>query len=388
MEKQYQVAVRLNAADLPDNLRRDIIAKMESGAERDAGKHPHETDEEHAIRLKVTAEVVKYLKTVVNDLQDVTLGWNLDTQAEKCYLEARVIAKPGTELANSTQALRNAHSRFAGFQSSDAAIVGNVCGQLPAVKIDLLNEIIDVVHKKAIAGIEKEERDPANAEFGKQFIDKLLPILKDTITKGQIDKGFAVVLKPDAVTVLAGGAVANNGRLEEMAKLVLDFAKKAHPEVASNLDSWVKLNAEKFAGITLNTVSIPIPPDADDREKIVSLIGETLEVVVGASDDSVYVAAGRDPLAALKKAIEQSAAEASKSVPPLEITVSLSKVAEFIAVAGKPHERPQAAKLAAAFKQSPGGDHVILSAKSIENGVQYRLEIEPGVLKAFGQMHQ
>ncbi|MCC6126568.1 MAG: hypothetical protein IT426_16530 [Pirellulales bacterium] len=386
LEKQYQVAVRFNAGNVPENLRQKLVAEMENGAQRDAAKRRGESDEEHALRLKLTAEVVKYLKKVVGELQDVTLGWNLDTTAEKCYFEANVVAKPGTELAKASESLRNAHSRFAGFGGSDAAIVGNVNGQLPAFKTDLLKEIFDAVRKRAIEDIEKKEHDAAKAEAGKQFVDKLLPLVQDSIANGRVDKGMAVVLEPRALTVVAGGALVNNGRIEEMAKLVLDAVKKDHPEMADNLDQWVKLNAEKFAGITLHTVSIPIPTDAKDRAKIVSLIGETLEVVIGTGDDSAYVAAGRDPLAALKKAIEQSAADAAKTVPPLEFTVSLSKVAEFVAAVGQPRERPRAEKLAAALKQSSGGDRMILRAQAIDNGVQYRLEIEPGVLQAFAKM--
>ncbi len=155
LEKQYQIAVRLNAGDLPDSLRQKIIAKMESGAARDAGIRPHESEDEHALRLQLTAEVVKYLKTVINQLQGVTLGWNLDTNDGKCYLDANVTAKPGTELAESLRPLANSHSRFAGFGIDDAAVVGNINGQLPAFKADLLKEVFDAVHKQALAEIEK-----------------------------------------------------------------------------------------------------------------------------------------------------------------------------------------------------------------------------------------
>jgi hypothetical protein len=361
---------------------------MKQDSERDAPKRWNESDGEHALRLKLTAEVVKHVETAVKELQAVTLGWNLDTKTEKCYLEASLVAKPGSDIAKASQSLRNSHSNFAGFGVSDAAIVGNWNGQLPAFKADLLKEVFDVAHTKAVADLEKNEHNASKVEAGKQFLDKLFPLLQDTVAGGRVDGGVAVVAKPDALTVLAGGAVANNGRIEEMAKLVLGAVKSDHPEMASNLDNWVKLNAEQFQGVTMHTVSIPIPSDANDREKIVPLIGETLEVVIGTSKDSVYVAAGRAPLAALKKAIEQSAAGASKSVPPVEISVSLSKVAEFIAAVGKPHERQQAAQLAAAFKQSSGMDHAILSAQPIENGVKYRLEIESGVLKAFSQMQK
>lgn len=387
LNKQYQAAVRLNAGDMSPELRQKVLAGIETGAARDSGKRWNESEEDHALRLKVIGEVVKYVKTIVNDLQDITLGWNLDTKADKCYLEATVVAKAGTEMAKAIQMSRDSHSRFAGFAVNDAAIVGNVNGQLPAFKADFLKEVIDAIQKKAAADIEKHDKGPS-AEAGKQFVEKLFPMIQETIANGRVDKGVSIVLKPNALTVLAGGAIVNNGRLEEMANLVVGAIKADHPEMTANIDNWVKLNAGEFNGVALHTISIPIPPDANDRDKVVPLIGETLEVVIGTNKDSVYLAAGRDPMDALKKAIEQSAADVSKSVPPMEISISLSKVADFVAAVGKPHERPQAAKLAAALKESSGGDHAILRAQPIDNGMRYRLEIEPGVLKAIGQMQK
>lgn len=386
LEKQYQIAVRLNAGDLPEALRQKIIAGMESDAARHSEKGWNESEEDHALRLKMTNEVITYLKEVINQLQAVTLGWNLDTKADKCYLDANIVAKPGTDLAKATGSLNNLHSRFAGFNLSDAAIVGNITAPLPAMKIDLLKDIFAAVQKKALEEIEKKS-DPSKPEQ-KQIVDKLFPLLQDTVASGQVDKGVSVVLKPDALTVVAGGNVVNDGRLEDIAKLIVEAVKKDHPAKAAEIDNWVKLGVDKYAGVVLHTVSIPIPADAKDRDKLVSLIGETLEVVIGTSNDSAYIAAGRNPMDALKKAIEQSAAAVSKSVPPLEISVSLAKVADFVAVVGKPHERPQAKKFADALKQSPSQDHAILRAQPIENGIQYRLEIEPGVLKAIGLMRK
>jgi hypothetical protein len=386
LEKQYQVAFRLNAADVPEQHRQKLIDEIKKGAERDSAKHFNESDAEHALRVKITGEVVKYLETVINDLQDVTLGWNLDSEAGKAYLEASVVGKPGTQLAKSMQYPNDSHSRFAGFGAADAAIVGDINGRLPPLKAELLEDVFDSINKNAIAEVEKNEHDAAKAEAIKQLVGKLFPLLHDTIANGRIDKGFAAVVKPDAVTVLAGGALVNNGRIDEMLKIVLQEVKREHPDKAAAIDSWVKLGAEKMGDITFNTISIPIPPEAGDRNKVVSLIGDTLEVVIGSSKDSVYIAAGREPLAALKKAIEQSAAAVSKSVPPVEISVSLTKVADFIAAVGKPHEKPRAAKFAALLKQTPNEDHAVLRAQFIENGVKYRIEVETGVLKAFVQM--
>ena len=167
----------------------------------------------------------------------------------------------------------------------------------------------------------------------------MLPLVNETIKNGRVDGGLSIELRPNALTVVAGGEVANNGRVEEIAKILLDAAKSERPDMAAHIDTWVKLNAGEVQGVKLHTLSIPIPPDAQNRDKLVPLIGETLEVVVGTGKDSVYFAAGREPIVALKKAIEQSAAAGSKSAPPLEITASLAQVAEFLAAVGEPRDR-------------------------------------------------
>jgi hypothetical protein len=388
LEKEYQIAVQWNFVNVPDNLRQLFVAEMKKGAERDSGKRKNESAEEHAMRLKITGEILKQVESAIDELQTFTLGWNLDTKTEKCYLDASFVAKPGSKIANAMKSAGNSSSKFAGFNLSDAAIVGNWNGNLPAFKADMLKEIFDTAQKKALEDLAKKERDPAKAELGKQLIGKIMALLQDTLKNGRVDGGAAVIAKPDALTVVAGGAASNDGRIEDVAKIIVEAAKAEHPEKALEIDRWVKLNASEFQGVKLHTVSIPIPADAPDRAKMVPLIGETLEIVVGTTKDGAYIAAGRDPLATLKKAIEQSAAQASKNVLPFEISLSVSKAAEFIAAVGKHGEREQAAKLAAAFKQTTDGDHATLRAMPIDNGMKYRLEIETGVLKAIAKMQK
>jgi hypothetical protein len=160
---------------------------------------------------------------------------------------------------------------------------------------------------------------------------------------------------------------------------VTDAVKKEKPEVGE----WVKLNAAEFKGVKLHTISIPIPENVPERAKHVSMIGEKLEIVIGTGKQSVYVAVGRDPLKAIKDVIESSAGSTSTgTLPPVEISVSLDSIAQFVAAVGEDQAKPMAAALAEELKASPGRDHLTFVAHPVPQGVTYRLELEEGALKA------
>jgi hypothetical protein len=139
--------------------------------------------------------------------------------------------------------------------------------------------------------------------------------------------------------------------------------------------------------VHLHTLSIRIPPAAKDREGIVSLIGDRLDMVVGIGPQSVCLAAGREPLKVLKQAIEQSAADSAPNVPPWEWSVSVGTTARFIAATAHSERiRSLATVLAASLDAAAGHDHVRLTVNSIPRGAKCRLEVEEGILKLIGRL--
>jgi hypothetical protein len=63
----------------------------------------------------------------------------------------------------------------------------------------------------------------------------------------------------------------------------------------------------------------------------------------------------------------------------------MAKVAEFVASTAPKHERPKA-QLIAGMLKGANDDHLVLRAQAVENGMQYRIEIEPSVLKVLLMM--
>ena len=98
------------------------------------------------------------------------------------------------------------------------------------------------------------------------------------------------------------------------------------------------------------------------------------------------LAAGRDAMTTLKKAMEGSARAGAKAVSPLEVSVALKPVASLAAAVGKPQDRPKAAMAESELKKTPGKDHVVFAVRPISNGVQIHLEVEQGLVRLLGRL--
>ena len=116
-------------------------------------------------------------------------------------------------------------------------------------------------------------------------------------------------------------------------------------------------------------------------------MGETLELAVGTADDRLLMAAGRDAVKKLKKAIDQSKTATGNDAPPMRISMAAAPFLQLIAEYGDSIQVPPLAKaiagvLSETLKSVGGKDHLTITAKPIPQGIRYRLEIEEGLLKA------
>jgi hypothetical protein len=382
LNKQYDVAVSLHPANVPEQERERVLNAIKQRTAGGSTPRPGESAALRAVRTKVEEETVRTILTLLSDLDQLTLGWKLDRQAEKTFVEFSLTAKEESETAKQMAVMHDAKTDFAGFRLPEAALSGNWVGQIPQRQIATANSVVEMLRAEALKGIEKANKPDDETKLAKELLGDAMDLIEQTIKSGRIDGGMAVLLQPEAVTLLAGGAVANDGRIERIAQKLSDIARHVNPTTAD----WVKLNAAEFKGVTLHTLSIPIPDNAKDRQQVIQLIGDKIEVVVGTGKQCVYVAAGRDAMKNLQAVIEKSAAEAGKPVPPLQITLATTPVARFIAAVGKESDRPKAAWLAEELAKSAPNDHVNLIASAIPRGVKYRLEVESGILKTLGKV--
>ena len=127
----------------------------------------------------------------------------------------------------------------------------------------------------------------------------------------------------------------------------------------------------------LHTLAIPIPAgEAEAR----AMLGDQMDVVVGVAQQAFYVAVGRDAMATLKTAIDNSA-NAQADLPMMKMTVSLAPIMQF---AASMENDETLTELAQMLQQNDGNDQVVITGRTIPRGQTSRIELQEGALQAIG----
>ena len=236
--------------------------------------------------------------------------------------------------------------------------------------------MLQLLRGEAMKGIESDknlhtdqERDKAKAIVG-----QLLQVAEDTVKGGKSDAGAVLLLKPKSLSFGVGGLVADGTKLADALKDLVAFAK----DKAAPLPE-VKFDAEKHAGVTFHTASIPLQTS---KEEARVLLGDPLQVVVGTGAHSAFLAFGQEPLELLKKVIDQSASGASKPLPPGQLTIALTPILEL---AASMNDNPALKTTLDSLKQTPGEDRILISTMPVDRGLTVRLQLEAGVVKVIGE---
>jgi hypothetical protein len=386
LPEQYDLAFKANPVNLPGEVREEVLAGIRRNAERDAERKPGESEEEFLARKIVVESLSQIATAVATDTEEVTVGWALDNESGTAYLDLNVAVRAGSDSARRLAEAGHDRSSFAGFRLPDATVTGNWTARLPGIDTDRLGTVMDAIRQKAIEDLEKQAKPARETEAGKDLINGLLDVVQKTLEAGRVDGGMAVMLQPEALTMVTGGFVGDGARLDETLKSLAEAARIDNPAA---VEQYVKLDAGEHEGVKLHTVSLPIPPEADNREQAVKLLGETVEVVIGVGERSAFVSAGRNAMETLKQVITLSKEQADAVVPPLRMSVDVGSLTSFVAVAGKTEkERQDAARVAGLLAEVSGGDHVNLVAKTADNTLQVRLEFEEGIIEALGKASQ
>jgi hypothetical protein len=305
----------------------------------------------------------------VNEAEEAIAGLVIDPVANKVRVDIEIKAGNGTALADRFALWQPAQTKFGGFLMPEAALCANWTGSIADDDVAAFKTWLAEMRGKFTAGLENADLADDQVKVVKGCFDDVIGVLEKTADSRQNDGGFAVLLEPAGATVVMGRAVADGGKLERVLKRFVEEAKKTDPDAVK----IIKLDAAKpHEGVRFHAASLPNP-----RPELVALLGETLEIAMGVDDEKLFLAAGADPIKAIKKIVSQSTAAAGKEVLPFEARVSIASIAKY-ATSHSPMPIPGASS---AIKSLDGGkDHLVLTAKPIYHGIRCRLEVEEGLL--------
>jgi hypothetical protein len=248
--------------------------------------------------------------------------------------------------------------------------------KLMADNIAQMENVMRNLRHQAEREIDKKHSDPQEREALKAAASDLFDAIEATIKEGEIDGAASVNANPDSLTFVSGVHVKEPAKIEDALKKIETVAK-TKPDFPG-----IKWNASNHAGVNFHTMSAPVPEDKAAGRK---MFGETLDMTVGIGPDAVYVAFGKDNIAALEKAIDASSSDQSKKVAPFALSLSLGQI---MAVAADAKEGPEKAALQAIANklngEAKGRDHIHVTGEVIPNGLRYRFAAEEGALQAVG----
>lgn len=374
---KYDGAIRLNVCNVPRELRRQFIECLREKGKKHLNRIQG-TGLERAIATMVAQKGLEAIDGALNEIEQVTVGWALDGEEKAAFGEVTVTALEGTNAARQFAGLKQVKTDFSGFQLPDAAVSGSATFEVLGITPNEATIFFNAVRTAAFERIDAHLYSAQRIKDAKKFVDGMLGVAEKAAVSGRVDQGGSLVLKPDAVTLVSSRYVADGRKLEETLGIAVEAARVEYPGVVAKL---LKPNADEWKGVRLHVLSIPIPERCKKRDKVVQLVGENLDIVVGFGDTFTCCAAGKNAMTTLKQVIDRSLASPDQAVRPLQFSISLSQVADFIVVVADEKHKQKAEIAARLLKSRAGKDHVTAVVTPIERGVTCRLELEEAVLQ-------
>jgi len=376
LHKQYDIAVQVNMANLPAELRDLAVTQMKQGYKAAMETQNRNLDPNERKQAEMIGDAMLQSMTMfIEETEQLTLGFAIDGQAKKTFLEFGMTARPGTQLAKAMTGYGTTPSSMHGFvlPGSAASFIG--AAPLSASDIEQGKALLAAARQQAMTGIDNDAGLP-NAEArdsAKDIVGTLFDVLGATVAKGKMDLAGSVKLASKSLTLVGGVGVADGDKIEPALKKLVAMAGNGAdiPEV--------KFNIATYAGVNLHKVVVSLN---QGEQQVREIFGEKLEVFLGTAKDGLYLALGKDGEATLRASLDASAQQKNKPAPSAELQVSLSPILKF---ASSVESDPQLAQAAATSEKFAGKDHVIMNSRPVDRGFIYRLEIEEGIVQFVGE---
>lgn len=377
----YDLTAYVSVKNVPEMWKQFAIGAMQAGMQQQMRKTDDETDEQYADRQKLMDSQIEQFKRMVNEIEAVKIGWAIDPNQKRTYLDYTYQFLPGSKMAQQVSAYTKLHSNFGGFYQPDSAVTGLISlktdPQMIADQVAQIDGAMRNFREQINRKIDKQIGDPKIAAAGKSAAGDMFDALEATLKEGTIDGGVSAHLSKDSMTLVAGLHVKEPAKVESALKK-LDEVAKSDPNYPG-----MKWKAANHNGVSYDTITAPVPAGEEGPRRV---FGDNLDIVVGIGPDAVYFGLGRDAMNAVNKAIDASVASRSKEVAPLEASMSLTPIMQLTADEQKNEKEKEVATAMAEMlkNDAQGRDHVHLVSQVVPNGLQIRLEAEDGVLRLIG----
>jgi hypothetical protein len=378
MEKQYDLAVRANVQNVPEIYRQLAVDALTDGFEKNLQKEEGEDDASFEKRKQFARSQLENMVTVINELDQLTIGWSIDRTAKKTHFDFGMTAKPDSKTASQMARIKDFKTRLSGFIQPAGVLSLSAASSYTDEEAAQAQQTLDSARETVLNDIENSD-DIEDEQTRKQLasiVSDGMDILKAMLKGGRSDAAASVT---GSGPYVASGAlfVGDTARVAPLVDKIVELLKSRE-----RLVSFDK-KVSQTAGVSFDKITLK-PREGEQGEKIAKLLGEgNIEILVGTDKDTVYVAAGSGALPALEQGIQTSKTAGETPATPLNFTASTAAIAQLVSLVDD--DNLQAGAMAAMLKEG-GNDKIRVQYQPVTNGVIVRLEAEEGVIKLMGML--
>lgn len=383
LPKSYTVAVRAVVKNVPPLARQMMLLPLQMGIQQGAERKPDESDEQYALRTKLTKQAMQQFTDMLNDLDTLQVGVQVNSKSSTAHLDYQVTATPGTKTARQMADMKGLKSSFSGFYQPSAAVAFDFASKVAESDSAQLKSSLQAARAGALKELEKQDLSEADLKRVRKWVGDLMDVLEKTLQSGRMNAGATLALDAKQLTFTAGAYLAETAKLDTLVREVVAEGSKEKPQLAEAF----KFDAESHAGVKFHVFSLPTAALDKAADRLTPLVGETFTVVLGIGPESAYLSAGRDAAKTLKSLIDGSKAAGEKAVPPMRLSIAAGAIARAVESAAQ-QERPReiAGKVAKVLASTPSQDHITVTSTAVPNGGKVRIELQQGVLKLLGAL--
>lgn len=281
------------------------------------------------LRQAIIQPLWETFNEAMSQTEKVTLNYQIDRTGKKLLGSCTWSAQAGSDLASHFAQQRFLTSPLVAVRRwNDAALTMGWCVTFPSPSEEDLRNLGELIQTRWHNQIERRVSNQMDADLLKSLADDLLRLAGDWVRQGKTEGVVALVNRPDQVTLLMGGYVADSSGLETWVGNLIESARQRVPEAFERVTIIPDYSVHGDASIHVMRIAMK---DKFSPEQA-AVLGEDIEIAFTAVNGYAAVAIGKNAVGTIKRAIDDALSFGDQTAPAFEFSVKLD---DFVAALAK-----------------------------------------------------
>lgn len=366
----YDIAASINLRGLDPATRQLAFNILKAQAENGLQRRDNEPEIAFEMRQADGERTLAAIEILLNQGEEILLGWTVSPTERVAALEAIVTATPGSEYAAYFGEMKGTTSRFSNLLNTENPVALSMSWKLDKPSRKSMRRTLAAVQKELLGQLAKED---SNTESEDHPIRQLIRVLDSTAVAGHLDMVAQMVGKPTGPFSFVGGVKLEDTGVMADAMEDLLGRLKGRPQIEN-----VRLNYSTHNGVNIHRLDPQQPSSGENR-----LFGGPVSVFLAVDQSVMWFAVGADEASTeLKRAMDKVAApvETKGTAVPMQMVWNVSQFLELFDPGNTGTGMRGLAR--SAFKD--GGDALRAEVLPVTDGMRFRLQFDEAFLKFAG----